>query len=180
MNFRFFETGVKPAIRFCLPVLFLLFAAQSGMAQMPGQDRPGLVPATAQQSEHGMRATVGAETLDVTVCGASVIHVVAKADAAAQTGPQPWMLDAGQSCAGAPFQFTQDKRSAKIKTDALEVSFNLERGFISFRAANGDSLLRERDSIPRTYEPMQVNGESTYRITDRFSPVPEEAFFGFT
>jgi len=178
MNFRFFETGVKPAIRFCLPVLFLLFAAQSGMAQMPGQDRPGLVPATAQQSEHGMRATVGAETLDVTVCGASVIHVVAKADAAAQTGPQPWMLDAGQSCAGAPFQFTQDKRSAKIKTDALEVSFNLERGFISFRAANGDSLLRERDSIPRTYEPMQVNGESTYRITDRFSPVPEEAFFG--
>jgi alpha-D-xyloside xylohydrolase len=167
-----------PACRFCLPVLFLLFAAHCAMAQMPGQDRPGLVPATAQQSEHGMRATVGSETLEITVCGASVIHVLSKPDAAAQTGPQPWMLDASQSCAGAPFQFSQDTRWAKIKTDALEVSFNLERGFLSFRSANGDSLLRERDSIPRTYEPMQVNGESTYRITDRFSPAPVEAFFG--
>jgi alpha-D-xyloside xylohydrolase len=178
MILRSSETGAKPALRFCLPILLLLLAAPGLIAQMPGQDRPGLLPTTAQQSEHGMRATVGSEVLDVTVCGSSVIHVLAKSDASAQTGPQPWMLDASQSCAGAPFQFSQDAQSAKIKTDALEVSFNLERGFLSFGAANGDALLRERDSIPRTYEPMQVNGESTYRITDRFSPAPVEAFFG--
>jgi hypothetical protein len=108
--------------------------------------RPGnarLAPIAAQQSEHGIRATVGSEVLDVTVCGASVIHVLAKPDAAAQTGPKPWMLDASQSCAGAPFQFTQDAKSATLKTDKLEVTFGLERGNLSFRAVNGDALLRE-------------------------------------
>jgi alpha-D-xyloside xylohydrolase len=32
--------------------------------------------------------------------------------------------------------------------------------------------------LPRTYEPVQLNGESTYRVTDRFSPSPTEALYG--
>ena len=169
---------VSPVVRPLLPIFFMLLAAHSGMAQMPGQERPGLAPVAAQRSEHGMRATVGSEALEITVCGDAVIHVVAKPDATAQAGQKPWMLDASQSCAGAPFQFTQDADSATIKTDKIEVSLNLERGNLSFRTVTGDALLREGDAIPRTYEPMQVNGESTYRITDRFSPPPTEAFFG--
>jgi alpha-D-xyloside xylohydrolase len=161
-----------------LILLVLFSSANRGTAQMPGQERPGLAPVAVQQSEHGFHATVGSEVLDVTVCGGSVIHVLAKPDAAAQTGQQPWMLDASQSCAGAPFQFTQDAKSATLKTDKLEVTFGLERGNLSFRAANGDPLLREGDSVPRTYEPVQLNGESTYRVTDRFSPVMAEAFYG--
>jgi alpha-D-xyloside xylohydrolase len=121
---------------------------------------------------------VGSETLDITVCGDSVIHVLAKPDAAAQSGQQPWMLDASQSCAGAPFQFAQDAKSATLKTEKLEIAFGLERGNLSFRAANGDALLREGNSLPRTYEPVQLNGESTYRVTDRFSPSPIEALYG--
>ena len=159
-------------------IFLLLGAAHGGMAQMPGQERPGLAPVAAQQSEHGFHATVGSEVLDVTVCGGSVIHVLAKPDAAAQPGQRPWMLDASQSCAGAPFQFAQDAKSATLKTEKLEVTFGLERGNLSFRAANGDALLREGNSLPRTYEPVQMNGESTYRVTDRFSPPPTEAFFG--
>jgi alpha-D-xyloside xylohydrolase len=158
--------------------LSLLLAAPCLIAQMPGQERPGMAPVAAQQSEHGMRATIGSEVLDVSVCGDSVIHVVAKVDAAAQTGPKPWMLDAGQSCAGAPFQFTQDARSAVIKTDKIEVSLNLERGNLSYRTVKGDRLLGEGYSLPRTYEPVQLNGESTYRVTDRFSPVMGEAVYG--
>ena len=88
------------------------------------------------------------------------------------------MLDASQSCAGAPFQFTQNAKSATLKTDKLEVAFGLERGNLSFRAVNGDALLREGNSLPRTYEPVQMNGESTYRVTDRFSPTPTEALYG--
>ncbi len=168
----------SPVVRRCLPIVFLLGAAANGMAQMPGQSLPGLEPTTAQQSQQGMHATVGAETLDITVCGASAIHVFARPNATVQTGPQPWMLDAGQSCPGAPFQFTQDAKTAKIRTDKIEVSFGLERGNLTFHTVNGDNLLREGNSLPRTYEPVQVNGQSTYRITDRFSPVPVEAFYG--
>ena len=169
---------VPPVVRLLMPLMFLLSLASSALSQMPGQQMPGLSPIAVQQSEHGMRATMGSEVLDVTVCGASVIHVLAKPDAAAQTGPRPWMLDASQSCAGAPFQFTQDAKSATLKTEKLEVAFSLERGNLSFRAVNGDALLREGDSLPRSYEPVQLNGESTYRVTDRFSPPPTEAFFG--
>src|SRR5271157_2304054 len=161
-----------------ISILVLFPTAHNAMSQIPGQEKPALPPVAVQQSEHGMRATVGSEVIEITVCGASVIHVLAKPDASAQTGPQPWMLDASQSCAGAPFQFAQDAKSATLKTEKLEVSFGLERGNVSFRAANGDALLREGANVPRTYDPVQMNGESTYRITDRFSPSPMEALYG--
>ena len=169
---------VLPVVRLCISILFLFWTACTGMAQMPGQNLPGLEPTTVQQSQRGMRATVGSELLDITVCNGSVIHVLARPDATAKSGQQPWMVDASQSCAGAPFQFAQDDKSATIRTDKIEVIFGLERGNVFFRTVNGDNLLREGNSIPRTYEPVQVNGESTYRVTDRFSPVPVEAFYG--
>jgi alpha-D-xyloside xylohydrolase len=182
MMIRSSEAGAMPfvphVVRIFMPLLFLLGLANSALSQMPGQQMPGLSPIAVQQSEHGMRATMGSEVVEVTVCGASVIHVLAKPDAEAQTGPKPWMLDASQSCASAPFQFTQDAKSATLKTEKLEVAFNLERGNLSFRTANGDALVREGNSLPRSYEPVQLNGESTYRVTDRFSPPPTEAFFG--
>ncbi len=169
---------MPPVVFHAISILFLFLAARTAMAQMPGQDRPALPPVSVQQSEHGLHATVGSEVLDITVCSGSVIHVLAKPDASAQTGQQPWMLDASQSCAGAPFQFAQDAKSATLKTAALEITFGLERGNVSFRAVNGDALLREGNSVPRTYEPAQLNGENTYRITDRFSPAPIEALYG--
>jgi alpha-D-xyloside xylohydrolase len=148
------------------------------MSQMPGQQMPGLQLIAVQQSEHGMRATVGSEALDITVCGASVIHVVAKPDAAEKVGQHPWMLDSSQSCPGAPFEFAQDTKAATLKTEKLEVALGLARGNVSFSAVNGDALLREGANLPRAYEPVQVNSESTYRVADRFSPAPMEALYG--
>jgi alpha-D-xyloside xylohydrolase len=171
---RFVPRGVC----FCTPILFLLLAASCGIAQMPGQKLPGLEPTAVEQSPHGMRATVGSETLEISVCNGSAIHVLARPNRTAQPGPQPWMLDASQSCAGAPFQFTQNDKSATVKTDKIEVSFGLERGNLTFRTVNGEDLLRERDSVPRTYEPVQLNGESTYQVSDRFWPTPTEALYG--
>jgi len=182
MMFRSSEASamplVPPVVLLYTTILFLLGATHYGMAQMPGQSLPGLEPTTVARSQQGMHATVGTETLDIAVCDGSVIHLLARPNATTHTAPRPWMLDATQSCAGAPFEFTQDAKSAVIKTDKLEVSFNLARGNISFRTMNGDALLREGDSVPRTYEPMQINGESTYRVTDRFSPTPTEALYG--
>ena len=170
--------SLPPVVRFCIPAFFLLVAASSSVSQMPCQKRPGLDPTTAQQSQRGMRTTVGSEMLDVTVCDASVVHVLARPNTTAQTEPQPWMLDTSQSCSGVSFQFTQDATAATVKTDKIEISFSLERGNLSFRTVSGEALLRERDSVPRTYEPVQKNGESTYQVADRFSPIPTEALYG--
>ncbi len=41
-----------------------------------------------------------------------------------------------------------------------------------------DSILREGNAIPRTYEPAETNGEKTWRITDRFSLDAMEAVYG--
>ncbi len=162
-----------------MPILFLLsVASPSVRAQMPGQKMPGPPPAQVEQTSHGFRATTGNEVLEVTACSESVIHVVATPDSSASPAPLPWILDAKQSCPGAPFTFTQDAKTAGIKTARLEVVIRIERGSLSFRTTGGESLLNEGSSIPRTYEPVELNGDHTYRVTDRFSPSATEALYG--
>ena len=161
-------------------MIFILFSgAQSGWSQMPGQNMPQLPPVAAQQTAHGIHATVGNEVIEITVCTDAVIHVVVKPNAETTAPEQhPWMLDASQSCPGAPFVFAEDARSASVKTAELEVHFNLERGNLSFRTTAGSVLLNEGGSVPRTYEPVEQNGDHTFQVTDRFSPSPTEAFYG--
>ena len=91
-----------------MSIIFLLWAAHNCMAQMPGQNLPGLPPISAEQSEHGIRATMGSEVLNILACSDSVIHVAAKANGESETGQKPWMIDADLSCIGAPFQCAQD------------------------------------------------------------------------
>jgi alpha-D-xyloside xylohydrolase len=163
-----------------LQILLCLFAGiPMAAAQMPGQKMPGLSPVEVRETSHGMLATAGKETLDVTVCAESVIYVVARPEQPTSGAPQrPWMLEPQQSCGGAPFTVAQDAQSASLKTAKLEVTVSLERGNLSFRTVEGESLLNEGSSIPRTYEPVELNGDHTFRVTDRFSPSSAEALFG--
>jgi len=150
-----------------MPVFALVLAASTiATAQMPGQKAPGPPPEQIEQTSHGIHATAGSEVLEITVCSDLVIHVVASPGPSAPTTPRPWMLDAEQSCPGAPFTFAQDAKTARVKTARLDVIVNIERGNISFRIAGGESLLNEGNSIPRTYEPVELNGDQTYSITE--------------
>ncbi|MGD0631131.1 MAG: hypothetical protein ABR987_17520, partial [Terracidiphilus sp.] len=161
-----------------IQVLLILSGTVGIAAQMPGQNAPGPPPAQVEQTSHGIRATAGNEVLEVTVCTDSVIHVVATPEPSAPASPRPWMLDQKQSCPGAPFTFAQDAKVATLKTAQLEVAVHIERGNLTFRTAGGESLLNEGNSIPRTYEPVELNGDRTYRVTDRFSPTITEALYG--
>ena len=157
----------------------LLVPLRIATAQMPGQDRPSLPATGIQKTDHGMQATIGNEVLEATVCSDAVIHVVAVPDGANTKAQQhPWMLDSQQSCPGTAFTFSQDARSAGLKTALLELVLDLERGNLSFRSTAGQVLLREGNSLPRTFEPVELNGDHTFRVTDRFSPVIAEAFYG--
>jgi alpha-D-xyloside xylohydrolase len=147
-------------------------------AQMPGQQLPGLPPITVEQTEHGLRGHVGEELVDVTVCSDSVIHVVASPNGPPAEHPKPWMLDAKEACPGAAFTFTKNAGAAVIATAALKVGFSLNRGNLTYEDAVGESLLREGNAIPRTYEATEENGEKTYRITDRFGLEAMEGVYG--
>lgn len=165
------STRTKPA--------FLLAAALGFSCTVAlGQNPPGLAPVQAQQTSYGLRATAGSEILEITVCSDAVIHVVARPEQSEPSTQRPWMLDARQSCPGAPFTLVRDAKSMNLKTAKLSVALDLERENLSFQTAGGDDLLREGSSLPRTYEPVELNGERTFRVTDRFTPVALEAFYG--
>ena len=146
---------------------------------MPGQPLPELAPVKVEQSEHGFRASVGKEVVEVTVCRGSVIHVIASPDGPLTTEhPKPWMLAQKEACPGAAFRFAQEKDAATLTTDELRIEFSLTRGSLTFKTAAGDPLLYGGNAVPRTYEPTEAKGEKTYRITDRFGLQPMEAIYG--
>jgi alpha-D-xyloside xylohydrolase len=134
---------------------------------------------SVEQTAQGFAAKIGSETLHVTVCGDDVIHVVAgPGDPSSSSPAEPWMLDASKSCPGASFHFAQDDREASLTTGALKVEFSLKNGNLGYRDLEGKSLLRESSNEPRTYEKAEVNGETTYHVTDRFSPDRVEGLYG--
>ena len=162
----------------CAALAGLCLAAGPVQGQIPGQSKPGEAAIAAHRTETGMQATVGDEVVDVTVCRDSVIHVVAWPHGPEQALPKPWMLDRQQSCPGAPFQFAASAGEATLTTEKLQVDFSLTRGNLTYGDADGKVLLREGNAVPRTYEPVQWNGQSVYRVTDRFSPDATEALYG--
>ena len=159
-----------------LAILCLVLPSPLKMkAQLFGE--PAMPPMSASETKDGLVAKVGDETLRITVCSDSVIHVVAS-PASAEPPAQPWLLPAAESCPGARFVFAQDKDSASLTTASVKVSFLLQHGNLAFSKNGGEPLLRESASGPRTYEPVVLNGESTYHVEDRFDADATEGLYG--
>ena len=138
----------------------------------------------ASQYPEGFIAQNDRETLEVTVCGDSLIHVTsqpalpAESQAPASQPPetQPWMLAKSDACPGAPFQFSQANGVSTLTTSRLAVSLSDRDGNLTFKNVDGETLMRERGNLPRTWLPSQAAG--LYHIEDRFSPDAAEALYG--
>ena len=118
----------------------------------------------------------GEETLRLTVCGPTVIHVVAGPGSPSAASPQqPWITGA---CKPGQFELTQDEKEATVTTSALKVTIELKEGNLVFRDSAGTTLLAERSLQPRSYVPALVNGEKVYGVDDVFFPEPREGFYG--
>jgi alpha-D-xyloside xylohydrolase len=131
----------------------------------------------AVQSPGGLAAHNDSEVLEVTVCGEALLHVVARpAGTPSSTSPQPWMLAPSQSCPGAPFQFSQADGVSTLTTARLAVSLVEREGSLTFKTADGQTLVHEISNLPRTYLPG--NTPSLYHIEDRFGPDATEALYG--
>jgi alpha-D-xyloside xylohydrolase len=153
------------------------FSPTSAGAQL--WEVPPLPTVTVALAPDGMTATVGTENLHISVCRSTVIHFVATPGPPDKVKPdQPWMLDSKESCPGAKFQLSQTTDAAILTTDTLKIELSLKRGNVQYSTRSGEGLLRERDSIPRTYDPAELNSEKTFHVEDRFAPDMTEGFYG--
>ncbi len=158
-------------------VCLLLSTAQQAAAQL--WEVPPLPEVKYSQVPDGIEATIGNESLHISACRPDVIHFVATPEPPNNVKPtQPWMLDAQEACPGAKFEVLKTGDAVSLVTTAVRVELSLKWGNIQYSTAANDVLLRERNSIPRTYEPVTLNGEPTFHVEDRFSPEFGEGMYG--
>jgi Domain of unknown function (DUF4968) len=163
----------------CISVLAGSSFLWSTPARAQLREVPPLTPVTYAQSADGIDATIGSENLHISVCRPDVIHIVAALEpSTGDRGNSPWMLDVKDSCPGAKFGVSRQADTVLLTTDTLKVELSLKWGSIQFISSGNDNLLRERTSIPRTYKPVDLNGEKTFHVEDRFSPDFGEGFYG--
>ena len=166
------------AITSALAGIFLLtLPASNAQGQRVTGDVPHPAPMEVTRSANGLTAHNDREELEVTVCGDSRIHVVARPIGVAPSkAARPWMLEQGQACPGARFQFSQADDATTLSTARMLVLLSAKEGRLSFKTAEGNALLHQNRNLPRTYIAAETAG--LYQIEERFSPDATEAIYG--
>ena len=154
-----------------------LFAAPRAIAIAPGKQAPEPEPMIAKATDGGMQLHNSREVVQITFCGAGVVHVIAKPADAPVRAPaaQPWII---APCSPASARFDETTEAPKVSTAELTVSANLTTGALRFEDASGKAILQESGLQPRSYEPVSSGGEDIYRVSDRFSPELLEGLYG--
>jgi alpha-D-xyloside xylohydrolase len=130
---------------------------------------------SVEPTAQGLSARNEGESLHVTVCAPGVVHVTARpVGDDAKPLERPWML--ANACPGAPFTLTQAGELRVLKTEGLTVELNPQSGSLRFRGADGHTLTREHDNLPRTYDSSPASG--LYKVIERFGPDASEALYG--
>jgi len=156
----------------CLPLCVF-----SALAQSPAGTAPHPADLQTLQTGTGFTAHNERETLEVAVCGDALVHVTSRpVEAPAAAEAQPWLLAKSDACPGAPFQFSLANGVTTLTTSRLVVTLSERDGSLTFKNAEGETLVRERGNLPRTYLPSQASG--LYHIEDRFGPDATEALYG--
>ncbi len=151
---------------------FLLFTAVSSCVLF-AQETP---PVTVEQEANGIVVHNGTETLHLTACGGSVIHVVAgPGDPQSASPDQPWIVN---PCKPDHLDIQRSTSAVTVSTPQLKVIIALDNATLVFKDANGKTLLEEDKRQPRRYVPDEINGEKVYHVSDRFLPDAAEGLYG--
>jgi alpha-D-xyloside xylohydrolase len=155
----------------------LLITAPAAFSQTVIDEYPHPAAMQVSQSPDGFTARNSREVLQVTLCSDSVVHVVARpAGAADSQSPRPWMLSKSEACPGIAAQFSQSSGVATLASSELVVALSEKQSNLTVKTAQGETLVRERSNLPRTYFPTRTSGR--YKIEDRFYPDATEAYYG--
>lgn len=139
----------------------------------------------------GVTVKTQTDTLRLTVCSPTLIHVVASPDgtAAAATPQQPWLI---KQCTPSKFTFSMPQAqpaqsendklwnpaAAVVDTGAIKVRITLAWGTLEFQDEQGHRLLQEFQDAPRRYVKVEVNGEQLYSVKEQFYPAVQESLYG--
>jgi alpha-D-xyloside xylohydrolase len=152
-------------------------------------------PVSVTQTAYGVEVKTPNDTVHISVCGPASVHVVAapntesNGNVTSGTPKTPWIV---QSCTPAKFTLhmpaappastterqPRTNREATLDTGKLQVRISLDFGNLQFQDEKGQKLLQEFQDRPRTYLPVTRNGESMYKVEDRFYPAVQEALYG--
>ena len=175
---KFAHTSLSSALLFASILLLPVWTPGAHCQTVIGEyPHPG--PLQAVQSPKGFSARNEREVLEVTVCGDSLVHVVAQpAGAPVSEAPRPWMLDPAVTCPGAASQFSQSGDLTTLTTASLAITLSAKQGRLSFATLDGVALLHEGSGLSRTYDAPPGQPSGTYQLEDRFSPDATEAIYG--
>lgn len=143
------------------------------------------------QQADGVLVKTPTDSLKLTVCSPTSIHVVASPDGSAKdaTTHQPWLI---APCTPGKFTLTMPKAppattaasnpwnspNAVLDTGTVKVLISLDWGNLQFDDEQGKKLLQEFQDDPRQYQPVVANGEHLYAVKDRFYPAVREGLYG--
>lgn len=168
----------------------ILSCGFQAQAQTQPQTQPqGRISVTEQAD--GVLVKTPTDSLKLTVCSPTSIHVVASPDGSAKdaTRKQPWLI---APCTPGKFTLIVPKagstkgagnplwngRNAVLDTGAVKVDISLDWGNLEFKDEQGKTLLQEFQDDPRQYHPVVANGEKLYSVKDRFYPQVQEGLYG--
>lgn len=75
------------------------------------------------------------------------------------------------------FEIKETANSLLLKSERLQISFDLNNGAISFISPSGETLLNEKDS-GSNFTPFDDAGEKTFSVSQRFVLDKQEAIYG--
>lgn len=138
---------------------------------------PGAARFTIEELPSAVMLRSDAESVRVTVCAPDVIHIIAAAKGMPDgASPEmPWIA--------APFapqkpQVTHTGQRVTVHTPKLSIEIDLAAGLLRLLDASGKILLQESPRVPRRYVPRNINGETVYRVEQRFYPDALEGIYG--
>ena len=138
---------------------------------------PGAARFTVEELPSALMLRSDAESVRVTVCAPDVIHVIAAAKGMPEgASPEtPWIA--------APFipqkpQVTHTGQRVTVHTPKLSIEIDLAAGLLRLLDASGKTVLQESPRVPRRYVPRSINGETVYRVEQRFYPDALEGIYG--
>jgi alpha-D-xyloside xylohydrolase len=142
------------------------------LASLPG-------PGAAQVPERladGIALDVAGTRLEVRVCRDDAIRVLYSEDA--DFFDRDTLMTDGQPCRATSFELQTGTDAVAVSTARLTARIALPDGAITFRDAQGRTLLAEKGGGGKSLTPATVQGESTFHVQAEFEPAEGEAFYG--
>lgn len=125
--------------------------------------------------EHGVQLRVAGLTKNLVLYGPGIVRV--NASPGANHWEQP-SLAVVASPAAVAFTIEETADTFTLATEQLRLRADKRTGALTFLAADGRVLTRERAEQPYTIKPVTISGAPTYEVAQTFTLAPDESLYG--